>query len=69
MQRGRLNVGRGRQDMSRTNEKGQILCYGCNQPIHIDNFAGAIMTDDGEEFICDSLPCLLKMQEVANETG
>jgi hypothetical protein len=50
-----------------TNEKGQILCYGCKQPIHIDHFAGAVMTDDGEEFVCDALPCLLAVKELGEE--
>lgn len=53
--------------MRTTNEKGQVLCYGCKQPIHIDHFAGAIMTDDGEEFLCDSLPCLLVMTDKVKE--
>ncbi len=53
--------------MRTTNDKGQILCYGCKNPIHIDHFAGAVMTDDGEEFFCDSLPCLLAVAELQGD--
>lgn len=48
-------------------EGKRVLCYGCNNPIHISHFAGVAMTEQGEAFFCDSLPCLLVLADLTEE--
>lgn len=51
--------------MSKVSKPKRVKCYGCGNPIHIDNFAGIGRTKRGKVvYSCDALPCLLKISDL-----
>lgn len=45
------------------NGQKRTYCAGCNNPIHIDHFAGVRKGERGDEFYCDALPCLMQLSK------
>lgn len=57
------------QIVDKVKDGKKVLCAFCKQPIHISHFAGVMKGKHGEElFFCDSLPCLLEMNNMMEFT-
>ncbi len=56
------------EKMTETTQGKRVKCYGCHNHIHIDHFAGIAKARNGRTvYVCDALPCLLKLAGIMED--